>query len=195
VELTSFHSVSKGFLGECGRRGGYLEAYNIHPDIIATIYKLASISLCSNSTGQVMVELMVNPPKETDPSYPLWKKETQAIHESLKRRADKLVDAFRKMEGMSCTKVTGALYAFPQITLPKKALQAAKEAKKVPDVFYCLELLKATGICMVPGSGFKPEAEDVYHFRTTILPVEEKIDGVIERIAKFHAAFMDKYRD
>jgi alanine transaminase len=195
VELTSFHSVSKGNLGECGRRGGYLECYNIHPDVVATIYKLASVSLCSNSTGQVMVELMVNPPKEGDPSYALWLKESTAVHESLKRRADKLVAAFRSMEGMSCTKVTGALYAFPQITIPKKALEAAKSANKVPDVFYCLELLKATGICLVPGSGFKPEAEDVYHFRTTILPVEEKIDGVIEKIGKFHASFMNKYRD
>jgi len=195
VELVSFHSVSKGVLGECGRRGGYLEAYNLHPDVIATIYKLASVSLCSNSTGQVMVELMVNPPKEGDPSYKLWIEEATAVHESLKRRAEKLVSAFRTMEGMSCTKVTGALYAFPQITISKKAFLAAKAAGKVPDVFYCLELLKATGICLVPGSGFKPEAEDIYHFRTTILPREDKIDDVIDRIGKFHANFMNKYRD
>ena len=29
VELFSYHSVSKGFLGECGRRGGYMEMVNI----------------------------------------------------------------------------------------------------------------------------------------------------------------------
>jgi len=195
VELVSFHSVSKGVLGECGRRGGYLEAHNIHPESINLIYKLASVSLCSNTSGQVMVELMVNPPKSSDPSYNEWREETKAIHDSLKRRADKLVNAFREMEGMSCTKVTGALYAFPQITIPKKALDAAKAAGKVPDVFYCLEMLKVTGICMVPGSGFKPTAEDVYHFRTTILPQEDKIDEVIDRIRRFHASFMNKYRD
>jgi aspartate/methionine/tyrosine aminotransferase len=27
VEMVSFHSVSKGLLGECGRRGGYFECY------------------------------------------------------------------------------------------------------------------------------------------------------------------------
>jgi len=195
IELVSFHSVSKGVLGECGRRGGYLEAYNIHPDTINMLYKLASVSLCSNTTGQVMVELMVNPPKESDPSYQQWREETSAIHDSLKRRDEKLVHAFGEMEGMSCTKVTGALYAFPRITLPRKAVEAAKVAGKVPDVFYCLELLKATGICLVPGSGFKPTPEDVYHFRTTILPQEDKIDKFVEGIRKFHSGFMNKYRD
>lgn len=29
VELLSLNSVSKGLLGECGLRGGYLEAHNI----------------------------------------------------------------------------------------------------------------------------------------------------------------------
>ena len=29
VELFSYHSVSKGFLGECGRRGGFMEVVNL----------------------------------------------------------------------------------------------------------------------------------------------------------------------
>nr|KAJ0188777.1 hypothetical protein LSAT_V11C900476920 [Lactuca sativa] len=47
-----------------------------------------------------------------------------------------------------------AMYSFPQIKLPPKAIEAAKSAGKVPDVFYCLKLLEATGISTVPGSGF-----------------------------------------
>jgi len=50
--------------------------------------------------------------------------------------------------------VSGAMYSFPQIRLPPKAIEAAKKAGKVPDVFYCLKLLEATGISTVPGSGF-----------------------------------------
>lgn len=50
--------------------------------------------------------------------------------------------------------VAGAMYSFPQIRLPPKAIEAAKRAGKVPDVFYCLKLLEATGISTVPGSGF-----------------------------------------
>lgn len=37
VELFSFHSTSKGFLGECGMRGGYLEAVNIHPQTMEQV--------------------------------------------------------------------------------------------------------------------------------------------------------------
>jgi aspartate/methionine/tyrosine aminotransferase len=46
------------------------------------------------------------------------------------------------------------MYSFPQVRLPPKALEAAKQAGKVADVFYCLKLLEATGISTVPGSGF-----------------------------------------
>lgn len=53
VELVSFHTVSKGSLGECGIRGGYLEAVNLHPRTIDEIYKIASINLSPNIMGQV----------------------------------------------------------------------------------------------------------------------------------------------
>uniref|UniRef100_A0A8C0RKC3 Alanine aminotransferase 1 n=1 Tax=Canis lupus familiaris TaxID=9615 RepID=A0A8C0RKC3_CANLF len=33
VELASFHSTSKGYMGECGYRGGYMEVINLHPEI------------------------------------------------------------------------------------------------------------------------------------------------------------------
>jgi aspartate/methionine/tyrosine aminotransferase len=63
-ELASLHSVSKGLLGECGLRGGYLYLHNFNPLVVDQLVKLKSINLCSNSIGQMMVELMVNPPTE-----------------------------------------------------------------------------------------------------------------------------------
>lgn len=60
-ELASLHSVSKGLLGECGARGGYLYLHNFNPDVTEQLVKLKSINLCSNSIGQLMVDLMVNP--------------------------------------------------------------------------------------------------------------------------------------
>jgi alanine transaminase len=53
VELVSFHSISKGVSGECGRRGGYFEAVNIDEKVMEQIYKMASVSLCPPLTGQV----------------------------------------------------------------------------------------------------------------------------------------------
>jgi len=55
IELISFHSTSKGLLGECGLRGGYMELENIDPKVQAQILKLRTITLCSNTVGQLMV--------------------------------------------------------------------------------------------------------------------------------------------
>jgi aspartate/methionine/tyrosine aminotransferase len=33
VELLSLNSVSKGLMGECGLRGGYLETHNLDADV------------------------------------------------------------------------------------------------------------------------------------------------------------------
>ena len=40
---------------------------------------------------------------------------------------------------------------------------------------YCLEMLNETGIATTPGSGFG-QKDGTFHFRTTILPPEDKID-------------------
>jgi hypothetical protein len=53
VELVSFHSISKGVSGECGRRGGYFEAVNLDEGVMEQIYKMASVNLCPPITGQV----------------------------------------------------------------------------------------------------------------------------------------------
>lgn len=33
LQLICFHSVSKGYFGECGQRGGYFEMTNIPPEV------------------------------------------------------------------------------------------------------------------------------------------------------------------
>ena len=82
------------------------------------------------------------------------------------------------------------MYLFPTITLPEKAQKAAEEKGKKADEFYCLQLLDATGICVVPGSGFG-QKPNTLHFRTTFLAPGTDWVG---RISKFHQGFMDEYR-
>lgn len=65
-----------------------------------------------------------------------------------------LEKAFSSMEGVSCNKIEGALYIFPRLHLPSLAFKAAKREGVSPDVFYAHRLLDATGIAVVPGSGF-----------------------------------------
>jgi alanine transaminase len=84
------------------------------------------------------------------------------------------------------------MYAFPQIRLPAKAVKAAEALKKRPDEFYAIQLLDETGVCVVPGSGFG-QKDGTYHFRTTFLPQEDKIQIVLDKVGKFHAKFMKQY--
>lgn len=79
VELFSFHSTSKGLLGECGRRGGYYECSGIDPAVMAQLFKVASVSLCSNVLGQLMVGLMVDPPAPQDASFARYQREKQDV--------------------------------------------------------------------------------------------------------------------
>ncbi|VDP90035.1 unnamed protein product [Echinostoma caproni] len=53
LELASFMSCSKGFMGECGFRGGYCELSNFDPDVKAQLYKALSARLCPPVIGQV----------------------------------------------------------------------------------------------------------------------------------------------
>ncbi|KYQ93252.1 alanine transaminase [Tieghemostelium lacteum] len=193
MEMVSFHSVSKGFVGECGKRGGYMELNGFLPEIRSEIYKLASIGLCPNVIGQLVVDLMVRPPVQGEPSYDLYIQERDSIYNSLKRRAFALNKALNSLEGVTCNPSEGAMYAFPQIRLPTKAVEHAKSIKKSPDTFYCISLLEETGIVTVPGSGFG-QRDGTYHFRTTFLPSEEAIEGVCKKMSDFHAKFMNKYR-
>lgn len=194
VQLVSFHSISKGFAGECGLRGGYFELIGFPEGVQAEITKLVSITLCSNVPGQFATGLMVNPPKPGAPSYAQYATERDSIKESLFRRAQKVLAVLQKLPGVTCNPAQGAMYLFPQLHLPRAAVAAARAAGQVPDVFYCLRLLEATGLVVVPGSGFG-QVDGTYHFRTTFLPAEADIDAVLERLTVFHEAFMGQYAD
>ena len=190
VPLVSFHSISKGVTGECGRRGGYFECANIDDDIIALVYKMVSVGLCPPLAGQVGVDCMVRPPRSGDASYALWKAETDATHAALAQRTKTMAARLNALPGVSCVDSPGALYLFPRIRLPTAAIEAARKAGKEPDTLYALELLDDTGICVVPGSGFG-QKEGQYHYRLTCLcPGVEEYVGALER---FHRKFMERY--
>jgi alanine transaminase len=194
ISVVSFQSVSKGYYGECGKRGGYMEVTGFSPEIREQIYKLATVNLCSNISGQILASLVMNPPKVGDESYDSYISERDGILSSLKRRAKTLEDAFNGLEGVTCNRAEGAMYLFPRIQLPKKAIEAAEAVKTAPDAFYARRLLNATGIVVVPGSGFG-QVQGTWHIRCTILPQEEKIPAIVNRLTEFHKGFMDEFRD
>ncbi|CAG7903595.1 unnamed protein product [Brassica rapa] len=63
IALVSFQSVSKGYCGECGKRGGFMERLLVSLLILENNYKVGSVNLCSNISGQVLTSLFMSPPK------------------------------------------------------------------------------------------------------------------------------------
>lgn len=194
VQLASLHSTSKGVSGECGQRGGYIELAGFSKEVKEIIFKLASINLCPVVTGQMLVELMVNPPKKGSPSYELYNKEVSSIHRDLLKRATLLYESFQKMTDVECNKPSGAMYLFPKLNFDEQSypslFQKCEELNLTADEFYCTELLEQTGICSVPGNGFG-QLPGTYHLRTTFLPPGSEW---IEQWSTFHEAFVATYK-
>eukprot|EP01018_Ginkgo_biloba_P027968 Gb_05251 [translate_table: standard] len=192
--LVSFQSISKGYYGECGKRGGYMEVTGFDSDVRDQLYKVASVNLCANISGQILASLVMNPPTNGDESFEMFSAERDGILSSLARRARTLADALNKLEGITCNEAEGAMYVFPRLHLPERAIKAAEAVKMAPDAFYARRLLDATGIVVVPGSGFG-QVPGTWHFRCTILPQEDKIPAIVSRLTTFHKRFMEEFHD
>jgi len=192
VEVFSFMSISKGYYGECGLRGGYLHATNIDSEVMDQLYKLMSMTLCSNTLGQAMMAAIMNPPQEGDPSYPVFIKEKDDILTGLKKKGKILVEKLNKIPGVQTFPVEGAMYAFVKIDLPQKFIDEANAKGKEPDTLYCLYMVEETGVVTVPGSGFG-QRPGTYHYRTTILPEESILRDVLDILAQFHTNLIKRY--
>lgn len=188
VPLFSLHSVSKGFYGECGHRGGYLEVRN-PPAVDAgglsfmdILLKQASVSLCSNTIGQTLTFLMVNPPASGTPSHERFVKEKEGVLRDLHEKASIIKAAFGSMNGVKCFGRIGAMYLFPRLdVLPPGRT----------DFDYCMALLEETGLCTVNGTGFG-QRKGTHHLRIAFLPPKSMLEEVLPRWIEFHNEFVTK---
>jgi alanine transaminase len=179
---------------------------SMSPEIANGVELVSFHSISKGVSGECGVDLLVNPPKPGDASYDQWLVETTTTHDDLASRSKLMSERFNSLPGMSCQPAEGAMYLFPKIDIPPKAVEEAKRREKAADVMYTLDLLgewnqttssgprclhpDATGICAVAGSGFGQE-EGTYHLRVTALcPGVEEYVGKIE---KFHNEFMEKW--
>jgi aspartate/methionine/tyrosine aminotransferase len=186
IPLFSLHSVSKGFYGECGHRGGYLEVRN-PPALAGTdlsfmdvLLKQASVSLCSNTSGQVLNYLMVRPPEPGSPSYQRFSDERARVLADLHDKATMIRNGFKEMEGVECFGRIGAMYLFPRLN----RLPAGSN-----DFDYCMSLLEETGICTVNGAGFG-QREGTSHLRIAFLPPKGLIEEVLPQWIEFHNRYV-----
>ena len=185
--LFSLHSISKGFYGECGHRGGYMEVRNppmvqgSDLNFVDLLNKQASISLCSNTAGQILTYLMVSPPNEGSESFQRFAQEKQSILRDLHEKATMIREAFTQMEGVECFGETGAMYLFPR-------LNKLPEGKT--DFDYCMALLEETGLCVVNGSGFG-QREGSHHLRIAFLPSKDQLTEVLPQWIEFHNRYVN----
>ena len=137
-----------------------------------------------------MTSLMLKPPLPGDESYEQFIEETNGIYNGLKERSQKLVEGLNQIPGITCVPAEGAMYAFPSVQVPTKAIEAAKELGTTPDNLYALSLLEETGICVVPASGFG-QSKGRVGFRTTFLHPDTL--KAIDLFAKHHEKFTKDY--
>ena len=198
TKLVSFHSLSKGIIGECGLRGGYMEMVNFETDVLHA-FKNMQKCFWANLHGQVGMDIMARYlsgdlkkyiTKETLDSIDT---EYKSVYESLKFRAECADRMMNDMKNITSNQIEGALYAFPKIDFPKEYVEESEKMGIKADTRYSLELLEKTGICVVPGSGFG-QKDGTWHFRTTILPLPDIFfEETFKRFKKFNNDFFEKY--
>jgi alanine-synthesizing transaminase len=100
--------------------------------------------------------------------------------EKLTKRRDITVEMLNAIDGISCVKPEGAFYAFPSVEL------------KNGDNKFIAELIKETGVVVVPGTGFgqKPGTN---HFRVVFLPQENVLEKAYKNIASFYAKYKNEF--
>ncbi|MDA3861880.1 MAG: aminotransferase class I/II-fold pyridoxal phosphate-dependent enzyme [Melioribacteraceae bacterium] len=100
--------------------------------------------------------------------------------EKLTRRRNMTVEMLNAIDGISCVKPEGAFYAFPQVDINNE------------DSHFISELIKETGVIVVPGSGFgqKPGTK---HFRVVFLPQEEVLEKAYKSIGTFYAKYKNEF--
>ncbi len=192
VEIFSLMSVSKGYAAECGLRAGYLQMTNTAPGTAEQIHKELSTYSAAPTPGQAALMGIVNPPGPSEPSFAHHQEEVDILKNNLRSRATFLSQALREIPGFSCSDVEAALYVFPRIHLPERAVKAAEERGLEPDMFYAEEMIRGAGICAAPGSAFG-QMPGTAHIRFTLAPDLDRLNEVVSRLQAFQRTFLSRF--
>ena len=159
----------------CGYRCGWMvisgprektEAYR------QGIVQLTSLRLCSNALAQLVIpaalEDMETPASMVRPGGRYYEQRAATL------------DVLKDIDGLSFVKNSASFYLFPKLDVKKFNITS--------DKVFARDLLHATNILVVPGSGFDWKEPD--HFRLVMLPQAEELRAAMIRMANF----LDGYR-
>jgi alanine-synthesizing transaminase len=164
--VVTFGGVAKCYLGP-GLRVGWgvvSGATDMVRDYADAIGRLERARLCASHPAQAAVAAALEGPQDhiTD------------MLAKLTVRRDRLMAGIDAIDGISCVPPKGAFYAFPRLH------------NVIDDNQFVLDLMAATGIVCVPGSGFG-QAPNTAHLRFVVLPPENIIDRAMTRLGEFMA--------
>ena len=177
VLTLTFNSLSKAYRA-CGYRAGWMYISgdkSIARDYIEGLNMLANIKLGSNVPGQWAVQTALG-------GYQSIK---DLVKEGgrLRRQRDLAYELISKIPGVTCVKPQAALYMFPRLDPAMYPIADDRE--------FFLEVLKATRVMLVQGSGFN--FPDNQHFRIVFLPQEDDLREAINRLAKFLEGYRKRH--
>ena len=161
----------------CGYRCGWMvisgprektEAYR------QGVVQLTSMRLCSNALAQLVI-----PAALEDMETPLSMVRPGGRY--YEQRAATL-DVLKDIDGLSFVKNSASFYLFPKLDVKKFNI--------TNDKVFARDLLLATNILVVPGSGFDWQKPD--HFRLVMLPEAEQLRAAMTRMATFLEGYRQK---
>ncbi|MBI2817442.1 MAG: aminotransferase class I/II-fold pyridoxal phosphate-dependent enzyme [Acidobacteria bacterium] len=162
--VVTFNGLSKAYLVPGFRTGwgilsGHEQEVAAYREAIA---KMLRVRLCSNQPSQ----FAVRPALEGDQSH------IALMVEKLKKRRDLAMSLLTSIPNVSCFTPQAAFYAFPRLEISRT------------DQEFVADLIRQTGVIVVPGSGFGQQP-GTKHFRMVFLPPEETLRKAIGRISDF----------
>ncbi len=98
----------------------------------------------------------------------------------LRSRRDVTVQMMNSVPGISCESPGGAFYSFPKISIDNS------------DSHFVKELIRETGVVVVPGEGFG-EMPGTKHFRAVFLANETLLEKAFKKIIAFYEMYKNKY--
>jgi alanine-synthesizing transaminase len=167
--VLSLSGLSKGYLVP-GWRTGWLAVGGGDrlKDVLAAITKLAEGRLCSTMPMQRAVAAALN----GDRSH------QAAFRTALRERAELVYARANAVPRMSSTRPAAAFYAMPKVELPRGR----------SDADFIIDLVHATGVLCVHGSGFGMDPADGY-FRMVTLAPPAQLNEIWDLIAAFTAGY------
>ncbi|MFC0117269.1 pyridoxal phosphate-dependent aminotransferase [Pseudoalteromonas xiamenensis] len=140
-------------------------------DLISGLDMLASMRLCANVPAQFAIQQALGGVQSID----------QLIEPGgrLFEQRNIVSQSLNSIDGLSCVKPMGALYAFPKVDIAKFGI---KDDEKM-----VLDLLREEKILLVHGRAFNWPKPD--HFRVVFLPHKDELEPAMKRVERFFSHY------